>query len=558
MPIFTRAMAHRDAVLIACLIGFSVAILGFQVTNTGLAHGNEFFYAESARTMIERGDWLTPFYRGAPRLNKPILFYWLILLSYSLGDATLYAARLCSVGFGVVGVVLTYLCGDALFDRKSGLVAALIVLASWGYLIHARYAMPDMALTAFITLTMYASIRLVHDSASPQKWRFAFYVAMGLATLTKGPPALLPLLITATFLIWTRQPHKLSGLVSPMGWGLYLIIVAPWFVYIGVQHGSAWLSIARAEVVARSVGQLGDAEPFWYFVPLVAGYFFPWAILLPAMVWHYRWWQVGTPQAPHAGRLILCWFGVIFIVFSIIRGKNPQYILPVAIPLALLVGHTWVRFLTPRAEALPRGLRWSFYGVSSLNAVLALGLALFITRFYESLGSMLLYGYVVLMATGALGVLWSIGRHRYRATFVILAATIWLCWLMFLGHSLPLYDTAPGSQFAQVLQTHLADHDRVGSMRIEEKSLLFLLKRPVSSLRSLAQTQAFLQAPGRAFVVMREADRQRFSEQSARPLYTLAAVRRFRQMELSDIIMAWREGSSIQETLVVVSNEKLE
>jgi hypothetical protein len=95
-------------------------------------------------------------------------------------------------------------------------------------------------------------------------------------------------------------------------------------------------------------------------------------------------------------------------------------------------------------------------------------------------------------------------------------------------------------------------------MRIEEKSLLFLLKRPVSSLRSMAQTQAFLQAPGRAFVAMREADRQRLSEQSARPLYTLAAVRRFRQMELSDIIMAWREGSSIQETLVVVSNEKLE
>jgi 4-amino-4-deoxy-L-arabinose transferase-like glycosyltransferase len=341
-----------------------------------------------------------------------------------------------------------------------------------------------------------------------------------------------------------------------MGWALYSIIVAPWFVYIGVQHGSAWLSAAHTEVVARSVGQLGDAEPFWYFVPIVAGYFFPWSMQLPAMIWRYRWWQVGTPQAPHAGRLILCWFGVTLLVFSIVRGKNPQYILPVAIPLALLVGHTWVRFLFPLTEALPRSLRWSFYGVAGLNAVLALALALFITRFYESLGSAWLYSYVALIGTCALCLWWCIGRHRYLAIGVNLAATVWLVWLMLLGHSLPLYDTAPGSQFARVLQPQLSAHDRVGSMRIEEKSLVFLLQRPVSSLRSASQAQAFLQAPGRAFVVMREADRQHLAEQSARPLYTLASVWRFRQMELVDILRAWREDTSIKETLVVVSNEK--
>jgi 4-amino-4-deoxy-L-arabinose transferase-like glycosyltransferase len=460
------------------------------------------------------------------------------------------------VGFGVVGVVLTYLCGEALFGRKSGLVAALIVLSSWGYLLHARYAMPDMTLTALITLSMYSAIRMVHDSKQPQKWRIAFYVAMALATLTKGPPALLPILITAVFLLWTRQPQKLYELVSPMGWVLYSIIVAPWFVYIGVQHGSAWLSTAHTEVVARSVGQLGDAEPFWYFVPIVVGYFFPWSMQLPAMIWRYRWWQVGTPQAPHAGRLILCWFGVTLLVFSIVRGKNPQYILPVAIPLALLVGHTWVRFLFPLTEALPRSLRWSFYGVAGLNAILALALALFITRFYESLGSAWLYSYVALIGTCALCLWWCIGRHRYLAIGVTLAATVWLVWLMLLGHSLPLYDTAPGSQFARVLQPQLSAHDRVGSMRIEEKSLVFLLQRPVSSLRSASQAQAFLQAPGRAFVVMREADRQHLAEQSARPLYTLASVWRFRQMELVEILRAWREDTSIKETLVVVSNEK--
>ena len=169
MSILARVTSYKDAIVITVLIGVSVAILGFQVSSTGLAHSNELLYAESARAMLERGDWLTPHFLGLPRLNKPILFYWLILLSYSIDGVSLYAARLCSVSFGVLGIVLTYLTGFALFDRRSGLAAALIVLTSWGYLLYARYAMPDMALTALITLSMYCVIRILYSPVRSQK-----------------------------------------------------------------------------------------------------------------------------------------------------------------------------------------------------------------------------------------------------------------------------------------------------------------------------------------------------------------------------------------------------
>jgi 4-amino-4-deoxy-L-arabinose transferase-like glycosyltransferase len=553
-------MTRKDAVVITLLIGLGLWILGFQVSDVGLMHENEILYAESVRAMLDRGDWLTPYYRGAPRLNKPILFYWLILLSYALGGVSLYVARLCSVSFGVVGIVMTYLAGSALFDRKSGLVAALILLTSWGYLIHARYAMPDMVLTALIALSMYCFIQLLHGSEPSQAerspgWLIAFYLVLGLATLTKGLPALLPIPIAVAFLLWTRQPSKLRWLISPVGWGVYFSIVLPWFVYTWVQHQDILFNSAYREVVARGLGQLGDAEPLWYFVPLVLGYFFPWSILFAAVIGPYRWWQVGTSKEPHAGRLLLCWFGVILIVLSLFRGKNPQYILPIAIPLALLVGHTWVHFLASHAEGLPRGVRWSLYGIAGLNALVAICLALFISRFFESLGTSFLYVYVAIMAMGALVLLWAVRRRQYKVLFATLGLPIVLIWLVFLGHTLPRYDVAPGVKFARVLHSLSTDRDRVGSMKIEEKTLLFLLQRPIVRLRGLAQARAFLQMSGRTFVVMRETERQRLVSQSGQPLYTITALQRFRQLQLPDIMTVWRNRDPLMETLVLVSNE---
>ena len=42
-----------------------------------IADADEAFYAESAREMVESGDWLTPHYNYEPRFQKPALYYWL-------------------------------------------------------------------------------------------------------------------------------------------------------------------------------------------------------------------------------------------------------------------------------------------------------------------------------------------------------------------------------------------------------------------------------------------------------------------------------------------------
>ncbi|ETW99140.1 MAG: hypothetical protein ETSY1_16110 [Candidatus Entotheonella factor] len=547
------AWLQSDRIIPLGLFVISLIILGFQVSNSGLAHPNELLYAESARDMYERGDWLTPYFDGKPRLNKPILFYWFILIAYHIIGPSLFAARVCSVICGAIGVVLLYLIGRTLFDRTTGFFAAAIALSTWGYALYARYAMTDMALTMWITAAIYCLVYMqtLHETTSKHHWVFTFYAILGFGFSTKGPPALFPLLIAAVYLLWTRQGHFARQLFLSWGWLIFILIAAPWYVIMFVLHQDTLLDIAHMEVVARSRGQLSDTEPVWYYVPLLFGYFFPWSILLPAAIISYRWWRLDA--APDAGRLTLSWLGVILLLFSLIRGKNPQYILPAFMPLAIIIGHTFVHGLTRQVKT-PRSMQVSTYVLAALLALCTLIAAFVISLLMQQLSSPLIYGHVIILAAGTAAFLWSLRRQHYRAVFAALAIPQLLIWLFFLGQSLPQFDYDPGAYFANAIRHHSTATDRVGSMRIEPKALLFFLQRPVTRIGNVEQARDFLQSPGRAFVVMREADWPRLSEIAEQPLYILETGKRFRELDADDLLPPWPYGSDLTEQLVLVSN----
>ena len=61
----------------------------------GLFDLDEGFYAAVTREMIIRGEWITPYYNGAPWFEKPILLYWLAKVTVMVfGD---FGARLPSI-----------------------------------------------------------------------------------------------------------------------------------------------------------------------------------------------------------------------------------------------------------------------------------------------------------------------------------------------------------------------------------------------------------------------------------------------------------------------------
>ena len=152
----------------------------------GLLGADEPRYAQVAREMLERHDWVTPTLWGKPWLEKPPLYYWCTVLAYKAGGVHDWAARMPSVVFTSLMVFFIYFWTRR-FYRGMQLDAALITAARAVVIGFSRGASTDMPLTATFTIAMLSWFAWYKQRN--RAWLLAFYFFLGLGTLAKGPVA---------------------------------------------------------------------------------------------------------------------------------------------------------------------------------------------------------------------------------------------------------------------------------------------------------------------------------------------------------------------------------
>ena len=101
----------RSGGLLALLCGF------VYLTGLGSVHlwdDDETYFAQTAREMFERGDWVVPTFNQELFSHKPPVMFWLMIASYSLFGVHEFAARLPAAIFGLANVWLVWrLCSRA-------------------------------------------------------------------------------------------------------------------------------------------------------------------------------------------------------------------------------------------------------------------------------------------------------------------------------------------------------------------------------------------------------------------------------------------------------------
>src|SRR4029434_7310882 len=142
------------AILIALAVLLHVATIG----SGDLYSQTEGQYAGAAKEMVETHNWLLPHHNGSPRLQKPPLLYWLIIVSFKLFGVNAAAARLPVALASVVLVALIFLIGEKLTDYWRGFIAGLIYLSLCGTFLLARIVMPDPLVSALIASTIFCAI----------------------------------------------------------------------------------------------------------------------------------------------------------------------------------------------------------------------------------------------------------------------------------------------------------------------------------------------------------------------------------------------------------------
>ena len=274
------------------LAGFCGFLFFFGLAYFGLLGADEPRYAQVAREMLARHDWITPTLGGKPWLEKPALYYWQAMLAYSVFGVSDWAARLPSALDATLMVVAVYLFLRR-FRPGFQLDGALMTASASGVIGFARAASTDMPLAATFTIAMLAWYAW-YESAG-KRYLAMSYIFLGLAMLAKGPVA--PFLAVVIVMIFAaaKGDYRLMARTCWIpGIALFLLTALPWYVAVQLRNPEFF----RVFILEHNLARFGKdlyhhTQPFWYYLPVALLGLVPWTMfVIAAAVETIRaWWR---------------------------------------------------------------------------------------------------------------------------------------------------------------------------------------------------------------------------------------------------------------------------
>ncbi len=364
MKILNNDFAFGFFIFVSAVLIFAhgISVHGFEFRD------DEIFYYKSTHEMVETGEIMSPTYFGEDRFQKPILFYWLILLSYKIFGLNWFAARAVSVLFAALTLVVTWLIAKRLYDRRVAGLSALMLATIPLFVRHARNAVPDMALNFFIVLAVYCFIEWIMGNKS-NRWRIGFFVACGLGFMIKGFAALLvPFMTVLGYAAFVRRGDVLRRLRFGQGMLIILTIVLPWFLYMIKIHGSGYLDYMWSHETMGRLMHVKEGNPILikirtfvehliFYVQVFFQQFMPWSLFCAIGVL-YSFRHIKPSRRDFEPFVILVgWMAGVFGFFSFMYFTISHYLLTITTPAAILAGHFFLRAIEP-AGWLDRFCLW--------------------------------------------------------------------------------------------------------------------------------------------------------------------------------------------------------
>ena len=330
--------------------------------------------------MNRRGEWVTPYYNGAPWFEKPILLYWMAKPAVAIfGD--MIGPRLPSVLSALGCYLLVAWYARRRLSEAAATWSVAVLSTSLVFIALGRLMMTDMPLVLAFTaalLTFWESL------VGNPRWRLLSAGLLSVAVLAKGPVALILFALIAGWTFWREKDLRprfrgqwLLGTVILAG------VIASWYVPAYLANGDLFV---QKFLIEQNIGRFtgGDkahtinaAWAYFLYIPVILIGMFPWSI------WIWSAWRgsrfaasdqstisasnveggmENQTQAFH--RYLWAWAIIVFLFFSISSAKLPHYVLPVFVPLAMLLGSYF-------AVKWPLKSQWTLMPVVAYTTLLA-------------------------------------------------------------------------------------------------------------------------------------------------------------------------------------------
>jgi len=328
-----KQLSHTKIRLLIILIS---ALLFIPFTGqVHLFDWDEINFAESAREMLETGNYLEVQVDYQTFWEKPPLFIWMQALSMKLFGVNEFAARFPNAICGIFTLLVFYNIGSRLYNKRFGLLWALVYLASFFPFFYFKTGIIDPWFNLFMFLGLYYLFRYFRGRDTLKISLAALFT--GLAVLTKGPVgALIVGLAAIIYVIFVRFRVQIKWYDVL----LFLLITGItggfWFLLM-LFKGESQMIVDFIQYQIR-LFRTEDAGHggflLYHFVVVFIGVF-------PASVFALKGFRRtrGTDEKAAFRRLMKILFWTVMILFTIVNTKIIHYSSLAWFPVSFLAAY---------------------------------------------------------------------------------------------------------------------------------------------------------------------------------------------------------------------------
>jgi len=226
---------------------------------------------------------------------------------------------------GAFSVVLVYLLGKRLLNKRAGFYSAIFFMLLPLYILYSGKILTGIFFTFFVLLTFLSFWKGYEEGNNKYKILFGFFLALSLLTrytaLWIMPIFLIYFLIRDKSLKFLKDKHLWYAILT------FFVVLIPWFIYGAFTYGNFLGAFIHG---AKAASYWGGIQP-WYF-------FF-----------QHSWWIFSA-----VGLIFV--FSLVYILYKKEFIKKEIYLLLIWIifflGMAMIMPHKEVRFILPILPAI--------------------------------------------------------------------------------------------------------------------------------------------------------------------------------------------------------------
>jgi len=488
------------------LLAIGMALFFFNLGGRDLWEPDETRYAVIAREMKETGSWILPHFNGEIYSDKPPLFFWLVNLStFLLNENTSFSNRLPSALAGLGTVLLTFLFGSKLFNPRVGLFSSLILATCVIFPQISRWMMLDSLFTLLFLLTLYHFYVGYGGEGRRCKYYLLAGLFMGLGVLTKGPGAYLAIPIFLVFSLFQKDLKKFWNRDLLWSFLISLGVIFAWLIpALWIGGGDFGKEILSYQIIGRLAGKgkYSHPNPFYFYFIRFPLEFFPWIVFLPsAFISGLREGRVKRKEF----LFLFIWFILIFLFFTLSKGKKDNYILPLYPAAAMFVGWLWDSKISSPAPG-----KETINGLILLIFLFLIAFVLFLSGFPQELYpdfqpyTILAVSVIFYLLVGSILCLLLFFKKKEGVSFVILV--IFFVFLhLHLSYAIPLKLNPQRSMraFSERMVKRMEKGDDLKICLLNPSGLIYYTQRTyIEDIRRKDRFFEILHSPQRVFIVI--------------------------------------------------------